>query len=76
LISQDITIQSMIYKSRHYTSAGRAFDSGCFLCFALVLEPKHIVLRPKGEVFWPQVLPEVIDPRFCFGYPRNRVYSL
>ena len=55
-----------------FTSAGRAFGSSCFLCSAPVLEPKHIGTRPKGEGFWPRVWPEAIDPRLCFGYPRNR----
>jgi len=33
------------------TSAVRAFGPGCFLYFALVLELRHIGMRPKGLIF-------------------------
>jgi len=45
----------MVLKFKGNTSARTTFGSSCFLCSALVPEPKHIGMRPKGEGFWPQV---------------------
>jgi len=47
------------------TSTVRAFCPDYFRHSALVLEPRHIGLRPKGGAFWPRLSLEVIDALLC-----------
>jgi len=55
-----------------YHQCRKGFWQRLFFMFCTGSELKHIGARPKGEGFWPRVWPEAIDPRLCFGYPRNR----